>query len=364
MKVLQVFSKLDKGGAELRTIALSKELKRHNVTFDYLCLSGKKGSLDDELIKEGSKIYYVKLKSPKFFSELNNILKKHAYHAVHSHVLYASGIIQWIAKRNQVPVRISHFRSTGSGKQESYFTQKRNSLLLKLIVNQSTDILCVSKSVKKAIFKHMKQIPDHVKVMYNGFSEDSIFKGVRQKEKKVIIHVGRMILDKNHMKVLEVFKKIHDRDKEFRLVLVGQINNQIKEKLDEFISENSLNESVVFLGVRNDIPELLSSSSLMIFPSKREGLPGGVLEALINGIPVLGSDIDPIKELKQYYGKLECININETSNKWAERAMNLVNKHNKIKQSSEELTIQLRQTPFSIEKNISEIFEMYDRDNK
>lgn len=359
MKVLHVFSKLDKGGAELRTVSLGEELKKHGISFDYLCISGEKGELDHSLIEQGSKITYLKLKDKFFFRDLNTLLKNEKYDVVHSHVLYVSGLIQLFAKRNNVPVRVTHFRSTGSGKIKSMFKKNIDDILLKILISYSTDIICVSESVKKAIFKNKRN--QKVKVIYNGFPESTIYKSVSNipsEKSKKIIHIGRMIPDKNHIKVLEVFNEIYKYDNEYTLLFVGQIHHKIKSNLDEYISKHSLENCVKFLGVRKDIPRLLSLSSLMIFPSKREGLPGSVIEALLNGVPVIGSDIPSLKELEVYSNKLVCLNNDLGSgDEWKECSIKMLEVS--CDEKSDDLLENLEMSPFSMQKNVEGILSVY-----
>jgi glycosyltransferase involved in cell wall biosynthesis len=61
-----------------------------------------------------------------------------------------------------------------------------------------------------------------------------------------------------------------------------------------------INEKVRFLGSRNDIPRLLKASDCFILSSRREGLPGVVLEAVASGIPVVATDLPGVREIAKY----------------------------------------------------------------
>jgi glycosyltransferase involved in cell wall biosynthesis len=82
---------------------------------------------------------------------------------------------------------------------------------------------------------------------------------------------------------------------------------------------------VHFLGVRDDVPQLLMISDLMLFPSLWEGLPGAVLEACAAGTPVLASDIPGVVELKQDFSEIYCINLKESDNHWVMKVKSLLN---------------------------------------
>lgn len=353
-----MFSRLDRGGAELRTIELAKELKRHNIFFDYLCISGKKGVLDDEVLKNGSRIFYVQLKSPFFYKRFSKILQKEKYNVIHSHIFLASGLIHLIGKAKKVPVRISHFRSTSSGNIETFLSKVKNFMLLKLVLMYSTKIVCVSKSVKTSLFNENERKKYNVDVIYNGFPESTLYRKKVKKE-HYIIHVGRMIPDKNHLTLLKVYKELISINNSYKLILVGKINNEIKQELDKFIIKHSLSNNIKFLGERNDVNYLLKKSSILIYPSKREGLPGVVIESLINGTPVLASNIPPIKEVSNFFSQIKCLDLKQDHKEWAINALDIINKNESSILDEESLVDSFKKSPFSMEKNIEQVIALY-----
>jgi glycosyltransferase involved in cell wall biosynthesis len=58
-----------------------------------------------------------------------------------------------------------------------------------------------------------------------------------------------------------------------------------------------LEGAVRFLGFRDDLPDLLSASDLFVFPSLWEGLGGAVIEAMALGIPIVATDLEPVREV-------------------------------------------------------------------
>jgi len=54
---------------------------------------------------------------------------------------------------------------------------------------------------------------------------------------------------------------------------------------------------VHFLGIRDDIPELLGASDIFVLPSIREGLPVAVIEAMAAGLPVVASNVGGLPDL-------------------------------------------------------------------
>lgn len=101
-------------------------------------------------------------------------------------------------------------------------------------------------------------------------------------------HVGRFNLQKNHAFLLDVFRKIKDAREDARLVLVGkgELEPEIRKKAEAL----GLLDSIIFTGVRKDVPELLSAMDVFVFPSFYEGMPNTVIEAQATGLPCVISD--------------------------------------------------------------------------
>ena len=141
--------------------------------------------------------------------------------------------------------------------------------------------------------------------------------------RKVIIHVGQFRTQKNHGKVIEVFNELHKRDDSFALVLVGTGEEQdnIKSKVEEI----GLKEDVLFLGNRNDIPELLMSADVFLFPSLYEGLGIALLEAQAADLICVVSDTIP--ELAILTEKVRSVNLTESASVWGDIVEEMMGKY-------------------------------------
>lgn len=107
--------------------------------------------------------------------------------------------------------------------------------------------------------------------------------------KLVCGHIGRFNYQKNHEFLIDVFARIHQENDDAVLLLVGEgeLRNSIEERVHSF----GLDDSVRFLGPRNDIPRLLSAFDLLLFPSRFEGLSVVLVEAQAADLPILASDV-------------------------------------------------------------------------
>ncbi len=82
-------------------------------------------------------------------------------------------------------------------------------------------------------------------------------------------------------------------------VFAGGIENGAEDKMADclnFCIENKIIEKVHFLGARSDVPDILSELDIFVFSSLHEGLPVAISEAMLAGVPLIVSDIEPLLE--------------------------------------------------------------------
>ncbi|UPV76637.1 glycosyltransferase (plasmid) [Halorussus limi] len=111
--------------------------------------------------------------------------------------------------------------------------------------------------------------------------------------------VGRLIERKGHHDLVAAMPTILDRYPAAALVLVGE--GPEREALRHRASELNCEDSVHFAGVRDDIPRILSTFDVFVFPSYFEGLPGALIEAMASGLPIVTTPVDGNRELVENY---------------------------------------------------------------
>lgn len=112
-----------------------------------------------------------------------------------------------------------------------------------------------------------------------------------------IIMIGEHIERKNYRFALEALR---DFDLPFELRICG--TGALLEENQDLAYRLGIKDSTRFLGFRDDIPELLSHSDLLISTSSQEGLPVSIMEAMATGLPFLCSDIRGHQDLASYGG--------------------------------------------------------------
>lgn len=117
-----------------------------------------------------------------------------------------------------------------------------------------------------------------------------------EKDYKILVSVGELAPGKNNMAVIEAMREL--RDLKIAYLICGE--GIMKEKLQAKIKEFNLSDRVFFAGYVNNTPEVLQQCNCFIFPSKREGLPVAMMEAMAVGLPVIASRIRGVTDLVEH----------------------------------------------------------------
>lgn len=111
----------------------------------------------------------------------------------------------------------------------------------------------------------------------------------------LMVSVGELNANKNQQCAIKALAQVDNQHLHYALCGRGPMEMELKRLAEEL----GVDERVHFLGFRNDIPFILSMADIFVFPSKREGLPVSVIEAMASGLPVVCSDVRGNRELIQ-----------------------------------------------------------------
>lgn len=356
-RVLHIFGRMNRGGAEMRTLDMMRLLNPERIRFDFCTLSGLPGDLDDEIRSLGGDVYPCRL-GVRFPGRFRRILRDLQPQVVHSHVLHSSGYMLKLAVAENVPTRIAHFRSTGDGREPNLRRRAQGMILRRWIDRYATDILAVSHGAMREAWTRYYPADERCNVVYTGIDpapfEMEIDSASVKREfafpesSRVCIHVGNFNVDKNHRRLIQIFAGLLGIDDESYLLLVGRGGTPPETESKRIVENLGLSERVAFAGSRSDVPRLLKSADVMINPSLREGLPGVVLESCAAGTPVLATNLPGVEEIASVLGSVTTMPLSASDKEWADAASRLGAMPKDRYLSLE----RFRQSPFSIETAI------------
>ncbi len=114
-------------------------------------------------------------------------------------------------------------------------------------------------------------------------------------ESLVMLSVGALVWEKDPLAQLEVAARVARANPRAMLLMAGE--GPLRPQVEEGIRSRGLDDRVVMLGARDDVPDLLAASDLLLFASVSEGMPACVIEAGVSGVPVAAFSVGGIPEV-------------------------------------------------------------------
>lgn len=353
LKVLHVTYSLKASGIETLVTNLHKYVDKEKVQFDFAvyCNPRVEEHYDNDVLAQGGCIHKLGIKNVNksvkdIIRERINffkLLKKEKYDIVHIHGSLGMHLIEaFFAKLNHIPNIIIHSHSSKLIKMNRYSHAKKilHYLFKWMWPYIATEFFTCSNEAAKWLFPTQITKLNKVKLLKNGIGvEQYIYSREKRKRiredfslngKFVVGHVGRFSVIKNHTFLVDVFFEIYKLNPSAVLLLIGE--GELEDTIKQKVSSLGLDNTVHFLGVRKDIPDILQAIDLIIFPSLFEGLPVFGIEAQAAGVPLVASDT--ISREMELTNNVMFLSLQKNPNVWAVKALNYYKKIERIDTSS------------------------------
>lgn len=359
IRILQVVSNMDRAGIETMLMNYYRHIDRSEVQFDFLCNKTKPGDYDSEILSMCGKIFHTPGLNPfkyiRYLKYMKQLFKEHSeYNIIHAHndafVVYSL----FAAKRNKIPVRISHVHSAA-------FTMDYK-WPLKVLCRLFIPSACTHKwacGKKAGKFYYGSNAEFHVhnnaieidQFVFNAEIRSKLRKKYNLEESIVIGHSGRFMWQKNHTFLIDIFAEIYKRTPKAKLVLLGEGSrmNTIKAKIEKL----GLADAVLLMGNVNNASEWYQAFDLFILPSIWEGLPVVGIEAQAADLPVLFSD--DITDEVNILASTVFMSRKLPASTWAERSLQMIREHKNRTDRSKEI----REAGYDVEIEARKLVETY-----
>lgn len=301
MKILYVITGLGNGGAERVVCDLANEMFKKGNDVKIVYLTGDALTTPDhkeiELIKVN--LNDLKLLLPTYI-RLAKIIKKFRPDVVHSHMVHANIIMRLIRITTPIDKLICTAHSNNEGGTMRMLAYRATHRLANVTTNVS--------NMAAQTFESLRAVPSEgMRTIYNGidlskFKYDSDVRSHIELELnidesyKLILAVGRFNEAKDYpnlLKAINLLKK--EIAYPFKLIIAG--DGELRNLIEDMIASLDLEEEVILLGRRNDIPELMSAADLFVLPSKYEGFGLVVAEAMACECLVVATDCGGVGEV-------------------------------------------------------------------
>ena len=300
IRVLQDLSALDGGGVAKLLYDYYRHMDHSKIRFDFMIYNFYDEGIYEKPLREmGCHIYKLPTytENPDECTKMQEkVISEGNYDVIHTHFGIGGFRILKIAKKYNIPKRIVHSHIA----YEPYSLKTKMANVVKRALNKyyATDLLACGIDAGKFMWGNSAVVHEKVFIMKNAidtnkfaFSSD-IRRNKRielEVEGKLVIGVvGRLSEQKNYPFLFKVYQDILKQREDVELVVIGR--GLEEEKIHTLARTMGVYEKIKFLGVRNDVPELLNAFDIFLLPSLYEGLPVVLVEAQANGVYEIVSD--------------------------------------------------------------------------
>ena len=303
IKILECIRQGQIGGGESHLLSLVENLDRNR--FEPVVLSFTDGPMISRLKDMNVETHVIHTERPfDFFKwkQVKRFIHSKGVQLVHAHGTRANSNVLWASRSLGLPV-VYTVHGWSFHPDQPALVHKVRVMGEQYLTRRSDKNISVSESNRESGVQQLGKF-DSV-VVNNGidqvkFNPGRTFSDVRAelgigKEETLVLFIARFTSHKQPMVLLRAFSKLASVDPSLRLLMVGD-GDQKQEAL-AFAKQASLNERVIFLPFRSDVPDVLAAADIFVLPSLWEGLPIGLLEAMAMGKAVIASNVDGSREV-------------------------------------------------------------------
>jgi len=297
-KILFINSTLNIGGAERMLYEIIRRLDKAKFDIRVACLY-KPGYFGERLISEGINLRHGLMKNKYDLTvvyRLVSVLKKEL-----PDVLYIEAsplVLVWGFISGRIagaPIMKTVIHSMKPGLKLRIKSYLVNTLILKRLDR----IGVVSMAKLKSLIKTYKLDPCKIELIYNAIDIDR-FNDVKAadclretlgipKNVKVIGIVARLVKEKALDVFLESAKKVMDSIPDSKFLIVGE--GRERSMLEKLAAHLGIKGKVIFLGERQDIPEIISLFDVAVLSSRAESFPLVLLEYMASSMPIVATSV-------------------------------------------------------------------------
>ncbi len=293
---MHLITSLEPSGAERVVYELATRTDRSRFAVSAACIRAVRGEVGQWLERAGIRVHYLDVKSKfspaKFFS-LVNLLKRERVKILHTHLFHGDQAGRIAARLTGVPAVVS----------TEHIVERRR-LPWRTVINAMTwrmadKIICVSNSVRNHLRTTHRIPPGRLAVIPNGIDIEKLRVPISKtdarrkfrlpEQARVVASAGRLDYQKGYDLLIHTVLILIKRFPELVFCIAG--DGPDNENLAEQARGMGLQNIIRFLGQVNNVPELLQAADFYVQPSRWEGHPLALIEAMAVGLPVVATDV-------------------------------------------------------------------------
>jgi glycosyltransferase involved in cell wall biosynthesis len=358
INIVHLTTDLGLAGRERVIVDIANSLRTRNYNPSILCLY-ESGSWADYLDPAIEVVEFHKKKKLDLsvIPRIKSYLCDHHIKILHCHnpgtLLYGLLAAKWA--KTQLIIDTEH----GFSYSLSWKSRLKDQILYKYLDYMTV----VSEKLKNDLNSIYRLKPNRIKIIRNAI-QPTIMSEDKNSSRKIygmsiqffnIGIVGRLVPVKNHRMILEAVSILIQNNFPVRLWIVG--SGELQEDLFNYTQKLGIEEAVIFMGSRTDVPRILNALDLFILCSNSEGLSVTLLEAMSAGLPIIATNVGGNSEVIQHEETGLLVELNQTV-KMAEFIENLMKDRIKARRLGENAQIRFFKA-FNIDRMTSEIECLY-----
>lgn len=266
--------------------------------YDLAVLAPEEGPLMDWLEDHAIPAHVISEKRSIGTRNMLALLKREKYHLIYGNNPGTYTRNALIAARLTKLPSIWHFRSI------KWHWDWREGIFLRL----ANRVIAVSQACAEPLTRFIS--PNKIRVIYNGV-ETGAYQVDRAEARqyllrqaglppdaKILISVGHLMVRKGQVDQVEVMRQLAGKRPDVYLLLAGNLTREpdYVDQVRRFIAKHHLEDRVIILGFRGDVPKLLAGADLYIHTPRSDAHPRAVIEAMAAGLPVAAYAVDGVRE--------------------------------------------------------------------
>lgn len=296
MKILQVIPYFCFGGAETMCENLTYALSAMGHEVAVVSLYDDQTPIARRMEASGVRILYLDKKpglDVSMVSKLIRIFKQEKPDVVHTHLT----VIKYAAvaaKLAGVKRCVHTVHNVAEEEAEGRLQRITNTFYFKF--GWSVPV-ALSPEVRRTIVSFYGLPEEKVPMIYNGVDLGKCCPkdDYRLAEPAQLLHIGRFTEQKNHKGLLEGFGEILKAHPNCCLNLIGDGN--LEEETKAYAESLGIREKVIFHGNQTNVYPFLREADIFLLPSKFEGMPMTIIEAMGTGLPVVASAVGGVPDM-------------------------------------------------------------------
>lgn len=303
VRVLQVYDTIAVSSGITNVImSWMRNVDSTQISMDVLACWKKKPDYSEEIMNMGNRVFYIGDEDhitnySLFIKKIYKFFSNHAkeYDVVHLHSSIFTYPIIYAAKKYGINKCIIHVHSTALG--NTRISTLRNLITLIPMKLSKSQYWACSKEAANAWYE--KVGIHRYSIINNGIDVNSFYRNeaVREKHRKewgvdektfLLGHISNMSPVKNVPFLIEVAASLIQKGYRIKTVLIGR--DQLPEEVRSLIKERNIEDSIINVGVRDDISCCVQALDVCLMPSLAEGYGLVPIEAQVARVPVILSE--------------------------------------------------------------------------